>query len=192
MRTLLIAVSTVFTALGACSDPDAGQANNGQANTAQANVSNDQSGDGNLAAATLPKMTTPVSAEEAKKVMHERHEGMEAIGKANKAIKRELDGRSPDLAMVRTNAAKMNDLAQKSAHWFPAGTGPDVGKTGSKREIWAKPQDFTLKMTEFQNAARAFNSAAAGNDVAAMKSAFGDLGKSCKACHDPYRLEMKH
>ena len=38
----------------------------------------------------------------------------------------------------------------------------------------------------------AFNQAAAGNDVAAIKKSFADLGNSCKACHDKYRAEEKH
>jgi cytochrome c556 len=117
---------------------------------------------------------------------------MESVGKATKALKRELDKGSPDLGAVRASAAQMASLAQRSSGWFPAGTGPNVGKTGAKPEIWQNPQDFAAKLAAFQKAASAFNATAKGNDVGAIKARFGDLGKSCKACHDKYRAEMKH
>ena len=177
MRTAFILAAASLVAVAGCRGPDAGQADHNQATA----------GETHLASATAP-----VSGEEAKKVMHERHEGMEAIGKSAKAIKRELDGSSPDLAVLRSNAGKINELAQKAGHWFPAGTGPDAGKTGAKPEIWQDPKDFSAKVSGLQTAAAAFNSAAAGNDIAAIKDSFGKLGGSCKACHDKYRAEMKH
>jgi cytochrome c556 len=125
------------------------------------------------------------------KVMHERHEGMETIGNANKAIHRALGG-TPDLGTVRGNAAKIAQLAQRASGWFPAGTGPDVAKTGAKPEIWQNADDFAAKLRSFQAAARAFNAAASGSDVAAMRARFAELGQACKACHDKYRAEMHH
>jgi cytochrome c556 len=116
---------------------------------------------------------------------------MEAIGKATKAIKRELDGPA-DLATIRPSAAKIAGLSQKASGWFPAGTGPDVGKTGAKPDIWRNQADFTAKLRDFQKAAQAFNSAASGGDVNAIKARFADMGGTCKACHDKYRAEMKH
>jgi cytochrome c556 len=187
MRSALLA-ATALLILAGCRGADATQANN-----SMSNISSDQrSPDATAVGSDLSTSTTPVSAEEAKKVMHERHEGMEAIGKSTKSIKRELDGSTPDLAVLRTNAGRINDLAQKAAHWFPTGTGPDAGKTGAKAEIWQDPQDFGTKLGGFQKAAQDFNSAASGNDAGAIKTAFGRLGQSCKACHDKYRKEMKH
>ena len=78
---------------------------------------------------------------------------------------------SPDLAAVRSAAARWRSFAGQSAKWFPAGTGPDVGKTGAKAEIWQKPEDFSAKMRDFQGAAKALNAAAAKGDVAAIKAA---------------------
>ena len=78
----------------------------------------------------------PATKEEALKVMHERHEGMEQIGKSTKAIKRQLDSSAPDVAEIQKAAATIAELAAKSPNWFPLGTGPDVGKTGAKPEIW--------------------------------------------------------
>jgi cytochrome c556 len=185
MRAVLL--SLPFVLLAACGGPETSQANN-----AQANMSNAASPPATATASVTADAFSPVTGDEAKSVMHERHEGMEAIGKANKAIKRGLDATPADLATVRASAAKIADLSQKAAGWFHAGTGPDVGKTGAKPEIWQNTSDVAAKLAAFQKAAAAFNSAAAGNDVDAIKGSFGELGQACKACHDKYRSEMKH
>lgn len=187
MRIALLVASASLALVAGCRGPEASQANN-----SQANISAEASPDPTAVGSTVASSTTPVSKQDAAKIMHERHEGMEAIGKANKAIKRTLDSGSPDLAAVRTNASKIAELSQKASFWFPAGTGPDVGKTGAKPEIWQDPKDFGAKLGAFQKAAQAFNTTAAGNDADATKAAFGNLGKACKACHDKYRKEMKH
>jgi cytochrome c556 len=124
--------------------------------------------------------------------MHERHEGMEQIGKSFKLAGRTLKSGSPDLGMVRSSAATIARLAAKTPTWFPAGTGPDVGKTGAKPEIWQKPADFVAKDTAFRQASAAFNATAKSGAMAAVQARFGDLAKTCKACHDSYRNEMHH
>jgi cytochrome c556 len=133
-----------------------------------------------------------VSGPEAVKIMHERHEGMETIGKTNKAIKRELESSWPNVTAVHAGAAQIADLSRKASDWFPAGTGPQVGKTGAKPEIWQNPQDFASKLHNFQVAAATFNQAAMSGDVNLIKAKVGELGQACKACHDKYRSEMHH
>jgi cytochrome c556 len=190
MRSALFA-ATICVLLSACGGPETSQANN-----SQANIGNEASPPPTANASATNSLTMlaagPVQGAEAARIMHERHEGMEAIGKANKAIHRELDASAPNLATVKSSAARIADLSKKASGWFPKGTGPDVGKTGAKPEIWQSPQDFAAKLHAFQVAAQAFNTAAAGQDVNAIKVRYADLGKSCKACHDKYRAEMKH
>ena len=134
----------------------------------------------------------PATKEEALKVMHERHEGMEQIGKSTKAIKRQLDSSAPDVAEIQKAAATIAELAAKSPNWFPLGTGPDVGKTGAKPEIWQTYPDFVSKDRDFGKAAQAFDATEHSGDLSQIKAGFADLGKSCKACHDKYRSDMHH
>ena len=131
----------------------------------------------------------PIAPAKAKAMMHHRHESMETIGDNFKALRRELGGSSPNMKTVAASAATIDKLAKESAGWFPAGTGPDVGKTEAKAEIWRNPQDFNAKHTAFQKAASAFNAAARSGNAGAAKAAFADLGKSCKSCHTLYREE---
>jgi cytochrome c556 len=191
MRIAMFAAAGAVTLLAACGGPETSQANNAQANLSDEGRP-DPTANATATNAMVLLTAKPVTGPQAKTIMHERHEGMESIGKATKALKRELDKGSPDLAAVRTSAAQIANLAQKSSGWFPAGTGPDIGKTGAKPEIWQNPQDFAAKLAAFQKAALAFNAAAKGNDTAAIKARFGELGQTCKACHDKYRAEMHH
>jgi cytochrome c556 len=178
-KSVLIAVATV-SLLGACREGEQAPANEKTAAT-------------NADAAEPPAApVAPVTAEQAQALFHERHEGMETIGKSVKTIKQTLDSGSPDLAAIRTAAAKIDELAGKSAGWFPQGTGQDVlHKTRALPAIWEKPEDFAMKDRNLREAATALNAAAQSGDLSQINARFADLGKTCKACHDSYRAE-KH
>jgi cytochrome c556 len=179
---LLFAVATIAL-LAACREQAAGD-RVGESGNDAAPV---EATNGTLATSAAAPLGAPVSGDEAKKLMHDRHERMEEIGDAMKLIGRELKGDSPDLGKVRGGAATIARLAPQASGWFPPGTEPDVGKTEAKAEIWQKPEDFAAKMKAFQQAAQRFNAVAQGNDLAAIRAAQGELGKGCKACHDLYR-----
>ena len=184
MRTRSFVLAAPFILLAACGGPQTSQANN-----SQANISDDFRPADNAVSSNLGLR---LSLGDAQKIMHERHEGMETIGKTNKAIHRQLQGGSPDPAVVRAGAAQIADLSRKTSGWFPAGTGAEIGKTGAKPEIWKDPRDFASKLRNFQGAAKAFNVAAMSGDMSAVKARFADLGGTCKACHDKYRMDMHH
>ena len=135
---------------------------------------------------------SPLTKSQALTIMHARHEGMEDVGKQNKILRRQLTASSPNLGAVRAATATIARHSAEAAHWFPAGTGPDVGNTGAKAEIWQKPQDFSAKLHNFQVAARALDAAARAGDFNAIKARYADIGGTCKACHDSYRGEMHH
>ena len=143
-----------------------------------------------LAAASVAFAALPKN--KALAIMHERHEGMEKIGDTNKLLRREITSSSPFMPAIQSGAATIAGLSVRANGWFPKGTGPELGKTGAKPQIWQKPQDFAAKLRGFQAAAQAFNAAARSGDMAAIKARYADLGGSCKACHDSYRAEMHH
>ncbi len=178
MRILLTACAAL--ALAAC--------NQGESNVSleEANASGNAAGNA-VENAIAASPAAPLEKQAAVALMKERHENYEKIGDAMKRIGRTLKSDSPDLAVVRTGADTIATLAPQVKTWFPAGTGPDVGKTEAKAEIWQKNDDFNAKADDFVRAATAFQAAARGGDLAAIRAAQGDLGKSCKACHDLYR-----
>ena len=134
----------------------------------------------------------PLTKGQALGIMHERHEGMEDVGKQNKILRRELAASSPNLGAVRAATATIARHSAEAGHWFPAGTGPELGKTGARPEIWQMPQDFAVKLRNFQVAARALDAAARSGDVGAIKVRYAAIGDTCKACHDSYRTDMHH
>jgi cytochrome c556 len=176
-----VAVALAFLALAACQKPSE--------KNQQAAANNSANATDAVASTVAAAAAKPLSKEAALKLMHDRHEDMERIGKAVKAARQQLNAAAPDMAVVRQSSATIVGFAPKVPSWFPAGTGPDVGKTMAKPEIWQKPQDFAAKSHDFHKAAQAFDAAARSGDAAAAKSAFASLGKTCKACHDPYRNE---
>ena len=128
-KSVLIAVAAV-SLLGACGQPKGQPTNNAVAENvpAAAEGSNE-----------LIPMTALASKDETLKVMHERHEGMEQIGKSSKVIRRSLESASPDVAQIQKAAATIADLASKSNGWFPAGIlmtkpcpGTSVGSFGTQ------------------------------------------------------------
>lgn len=178
MRFLLLAAATL--SLAAC--------NRGGDDTNA--VLNDANASGAEASATVQNTVlnaadTPLEKEAALKLMHERHEGYEKIGKAMRAAKQAID--KGDAGAVKAPADQIATLAPQAIGWFPAGTGPDVGKTMAKAEIWRQRAEFDQGMTKFNEAAKAFQAAAAGGDLAAIKEAHANLGKTCGSCHDRFR-----
>ena len=187
----MVITAAACTLLAACGGPQTSQANNAQANISKDSRPPATAGSNSVNGMAMVAVPS-VSGAAAVKVMHARHEGMETIGKDFKALHREFDSPSPDMAIVRTAAGEIAGLSREASGWFPAGTGPEVGKTGARPEIWADPHDFAQKLSAFQREAAAFNATTTRNDLAAMKARYADLGGACKACHDKYRSEMHH
>jgi cytochrome c556 len=132
------------------------------------------------------------SKDAAHKIMHDRHEGMEGIGKTEKLLKQELNASSPNLDLVRYAASRLVAASNDANGWFAKGTGPELGKTGAKPEIWQNERDVAAKLVAFQKAAKAFEDPTRGTNVAAMRSSFASLAGTCKACHEKYRSQMHH
>ena len=101
----------------------------------------------------IARAAAPTKAQ-ALAIMHERHEGMETIGKTFKALHRELDAASPDLGVIRAAAAKIAELSQKASGWFPKGTGPDSARPAPSPKSGKTREDFAAKLRNFQAAAK--------------------------------------
>lgn len=120
----------------------------------------------------------------------QRQEGFEAIGDAFKTIRGQLEGDSPDMAVISEAATAMNDNAQKVGTLFPAGTSVDDGfETEALAVIWEEPEDFETKHKALVDATAEMITIAASGDAAAVKTQVGAVGLSCKGCHDKFRLD---
>lgn len=74
---------------------------------------------------------------------------------------------------------------------YGPGTDQAIGNVKTRVEpAFFKEQDKVAKLaTDFNAAAANLAKVAATGDAAAVKTAFGKVGESCKACHDSYRKE---
>ncbi len=71
---------------------------------------------------------------------------------------------------------------------FPAFVpGTDAGETRARPEIWSDRAKFDKAAENMQGAVAELAKVAAAGDEGALRGAFGDAGKACKACHDDFR-----
>lgn len=172
-------MKTPFMALGAIVLLSCSASKTNQANAAGNGV--------RPSAETRPAPAALLTHDQALAVIKQRSDNMKALGGATGRVGKTLQSGTPDIAVIKQAAAQIATLAPKLRSWFPNGTGPDVGKTRAKAEIWQKPEDFLLKADDFKRTASDLNDAAQSGDLGRIKMTFGAMGKSCKACHDLYR-----
>ncbi|MFC4309942.1 c-type cytochrome [Steroidobacter flavus] len=124
-----------------------------------------------------------------KELQKARHDHYHELGDSFKVIRDQIKTDKPDLAAIKSAAKVVNDASVNQEKWFPAGSGPEAGKTQAKAEIWSKPAEFKTAIKNFADAAPKLQTAANSGDVAAIKTAFADTGKTCKGCHETFRAE---
>ena len=123
-------------------------------------------------------------------VIDERQANFKAIGKSFKAIRTQLEGDTPDMAVIATAATDMNTAAMKVEGYFPEGTSVDDGyDTEALATIWEKPDQFAEAHQRLVDASAQMITLAEGGDVAAVSDQVGAIGGSCKNCHDNFRLD---
>jgi cytochrome c556 len=125
--------------------------------------------------------TTPAEVQKA------RHDHYHELGEQFKAVRDLSRASKPDFAALEKSAAHIVKASINQGQWFPKGSGPEAGKTRALPEIWTKPADFAAAQKMFSDRAPSLLAAAKAKDVDAVRSAFREVGASCKNCHDPFR-----
>jgi cytochrome c556 len=133
-----------------------------------------------------------IAAASAQDLQKARHDHYHELGDAFKTVRDQTHAGSPDMAKIKAAAQVINEASIDQGRWFPAGTGPEAGKTRALPVIWQRPEDFKAAQKMLSDAAPKLLSAANGSDFAAVKSTFGELGKACKNCHDTFRSPEDH
>ena len=115
------------------------------------------------------------------------------IGKAFKGINDQIKSGSPDMGVVKADAATVKGLSTQVPSWFPADSAPSAGvKTRAKPEVWRDPAGFAAAAAFRVQAAKLDVVATGPADLAALKGQFAATGATCKACHDKYRVPEDH
>ncbi len=130
-----------------------------------------------------------VASEDAS-IIEVRQNNFEEIGDAFKAIRGQLEAEAPDFSVIEASANTINTNAQKIPDYFPEGTGVDSGAdTEALESIWEKPEEFAAAAQKLVDTSAALAAAAGTGEIAAVGEGVKNMGGSCKACHDNFRLD---
>jgi cytochrome c556 len=120
----------------------------------------------------------------------DRKELMKGNGGAMKTVIAMLKGEKPYDAKAAAAAMKaIGGSVDKFLTLFPKGS-ETGGDTAAKPEIWMNQADFASHGKALKDAAANAETAAAGG-ADSFKAAMGGVGKSCKGCHEKYRVEKE-
>lgn len=89
-------------------------------------------------------------------------------------------------AVAAANADIVATMSHLPFAGFVEGT-PGTEKGSAKANIWTERAKFDEGAKKMQDAVAKLAMAAKSNNLDQLKSAFGDAGGTCKACHDDYR-----
>jgi cytochrome c556 len=90
--------------------------------------------------------------------------------------------------VVVKNAAIVEMMIGLPWNSFAAGTEKGA-PTKADMKVWSENAKFKDGADKAQKAVAALGTAVKGGDEKAIKAAIGDVGKTCKGCHDDFRLK---
>ena len=140
-----------------------------------------------LAAATL---AFPAHAQFAKPedAIKYRKASLSVMGTHFSRLGAMANGRVPfDAKVAAENAALVDTLAKLP--WDAFGPGTDKGDTRAMPAVWTEQAKFKAASERLMSETAKLNAAAKTGNLDAIKTAFGAVGQSCKACHDDFRRD---
>ncbi|MEO8811998.1 MAG: cytochrome c [Caulobacteraceae bacterium] len=122
----------------------------------------------------------------------DRAQHMKGLGAAAKALGEQFRSGTPDPAVVRLQAERIDTAAKTLPTWFPAGSGAQAWpKSAALPVVWTDAAGFAAAARNFQLAAARLDAAAATGDMTATGAAAKPALGACKACHDKFRRPEK-
>ena len=118
-------------------------------------------------------------------IVKERMDKFEASEKATKRIKQALS--RGDTAMVVAEATFLLSWAREMESFFPENSNQPPSE--AKDEIWLQWDDFVGAIHSFDRAAQALIENVATQDSRTVSEAFKEMTRSCKSCHQRFRVD---
>jgi cytochrome c556 len=94
-----------------------------------------------------------------------------------------------DADVMNTNSMRIEQLALMMGDYFVTDTRKFNVKTDAEDKIWEQMDDFNSKIQDMVNAAGNLQKVALAGDQDNYRNAIGDLGSTCKACHDKFKKD---
>ena len=105
------------------------------------------------------------------------------------AIAAVVKGEVPYGAHVKAHADAIKVIGEMKADVWPPGSA--VGESRSKPEIWRDWDKFLAIYENYMTEVVKLTEVAASGDLGAIGTQLDGVGKSCVACHKPFRKEKK-
>ncbi|WP_312266691.1 cytochrome c [Neisseria sp.] len=139
-----------------------------------------------VAAASAPVAATATF--KPKEAVEERERLMKSFKKDFGTIGKMLKGETPyDAAAFQAAADSLDANAGKPWAYYTAESANEESE--AKAEIWSKPDEFKKEIEKFTAATAALKVAAAAGNLESVKKPAGEVGQSCKSCHDAFRAD---
>lgn len=143
-------------------------------------------------AATAASLAVAQQGPKPEEEIQYRQSVMTVIGRAMGPMGAMAQGKAPfNAAAAQKNSALVDTLLSLPWGSFGAGT-EKVAPNKAAPAIWKDPAKFKHAAETAQKAAANLAVVARSGDEGKFKAAFGDLGKSCKGCHDDFRTKEDH
>jgi cytochrome c556 len=118
-----------------------------------------------------------------------RQSGMNVIGRAFGPMVNMAQDKIPyNKDVVAKNTQIIETLAGLPWNSFAAGTEKGA-PTKADLKVWSEQAKFKEGADKMQQSVTKLSQTVKGGDEKAIKAAIGDLGKTCKSCHDDFRLK---
>ncbi|CAD5370155.1 Cytochrome c' [Rubrivivax sp. A210] len=144
-----------------------------------------------LAAATVAGLATALPAaaqfQKPEDAVKYRQSAMFVIGQHFSRVGAMVQGKAPyDAAAAAANIEVVASLAKLPFAGFVEGTS-STEKGKAKAAIWSDRAKFDSGAKAMQDAMVKLVAATKSNSLDTLKPAFGEVGKTCKGCHDDFR-----
>lgn len=107
------------------------------------------------------------------------------LGKLGGMAKEEMPYDAAVAGKAAANIAALSSVI--SPELFPQGSAAgEVKGSEALPAIWEKPDDFTARIAQLNEAATAMQ-ASAGTDLAGLQGAMKGIGEACGSCHETFR-----
>ena len=91
--------------------------------------------------------------------------------------------------VMQVNALRIEQLGTMMEDYFKADTTAFEVNTDAKDSIWTNFDDFAAKTNNMVTAAQALQDVVSEGQKDNYRRAIGQLGSTCKACHDEYKAD---
>ncbi|MEY2896589.1 MAG: hypothetical protein RL669_858 [Pseudomonadota bacterium] len=136
-------------------------------------------------AVSLPALAQYAKPEDAVK---NRKAAYTIMGTQMGRINAQLKSPTPNVAAIQAATGTLAAVDHLPFDAFGPGTDM-VSDTRAKPEIWQQQAKFKELGDKMIIEVDKLNAAAKSGDIKAIQAAFGETGKSCKACHDQFRKD---